>query len=227
MMNQKESFYDVWWKDGDQSMEDSHLAHWKRVLEYIPEDDLRTSRILDVGCNQGGFLRMLYNQRLFKEAVGTDLARQSVDVANERKGDLPITYVVTAEPDKLGQSFDYAFSLAVLYLLDDLDDHARRMRQCLKPGGVYYATYADYPNNPSFPFIRESINQKSAQPMQEYSLDTIAEAFFNAGFQVGVRRMIPTDFVELTPQQNWYQCAADKLQYAYEQAYVFRFVAIG
>jgi hypothetical protein len=33
--------------------------------------------------------------------------------------------------------------------------------------------------------------------MQEHTLDAIAEAFFREGFQVGIRRMLPADFIEL------------------------------
>ncbi|WP_270165429.1 class I SAM-dependent methyltransferase [Paenibacillus sp. SYP-B4298] len=217
------SLYDVWWRDGDQSMEDSHQAHWRRVLDFIPETNLRGRRILDFGCNQGGFLRLLYERSPFAEAVGTDLAIGSIEVANARKGELPIQYIATAHPEQLGQRFDIAFSLAVLYLLDDLSEHARKMKACLKPGGIYYATYADYPRNPSFPRIRERINASSAQPMQSYSLDEIAAAFFEAGFDVGVRRMKPTDFVQLSASDSWYGSVADQLQYAYEKAYIFRF----
>ncbi|GIQ68381.1 class I SAM-dependent methyltransferase [Xylanibacillus composti] len=221
----QDRYYDVWWREGDQSMEDSHLKHWKWILEHIPETDLQACSVLDFGCNQGGFLRLLYEQRPFKEAVGTDLARQSIEVANQRKGSLPISYEVTSDPDQWESRFDLAFSLAVLYLLDDLGEHARKMKACLKPGGVYYATYADYPNNPSFPLIRQNINQNSALPLQEHSLDAIADAFFKEGFQVEIRRMIPSGFVALSPDKSWYQCIADKLLYTYEQAYIFRLIA--
>ncbi len=224
-MIKQDPYYDVWWHEGDQSMEDSHLQHWRWILGHIPDTDLRECSVLDFGCNQGGFLRLLYEQRPFKEAVGTDLARQSVEVANLRKGDLPISYVVTSDPEQWENRFDRAFSLAVVYLLDNLDEHARKMKACLKPGGIYYATYADYPNNPSFPRIREIINLNAALPMQEHSLDEIADAFFNRGFQVSIRRMQPFDYVALSPDKSWYQCVSDKLQYVYEQAYMFRFVA--
>lgn len=224
-MSKKDPYYDVWWREGDQSMEDSHLHHWRWVLAHLPDEDMREYSVLDFGCNQGGFLRYLYAERPFKKAIGTDLARQSVEVANQRKGDFPISYVVTSDPEQWGKRFDRAYSLAVLYLLSDLEEHARKMKACLKPGGIYYATYADYPSNPSFAHIRERINQHSALPMQEYSLDAIADAFFHQGFQVSIRRMLPTDFVALSPDKSWYQCVSDKLQYVYEQAYIFRFIA--
>jgi 2-polyprenyl-3-methyl-5-hydroxy-6-metoxy-1,4-benzoquinol methylase len=108
-MINEEQFYEVWWQEGDQSMEDTHLPHWKRVLKFIPEQDLRDCSVLDFGCNQGGFLRLLYEQRPFKEAIGTDLARRSVELANSRKGDLPIQYVLTSCPEQFERRFDLAF----------------------------------------------------------------------------------------------------------------------
>ncbi|MFE6798621.1 class I SAM-dependent methyltransferase [Paenibacillus chitinolyticus] len=228
-MNQ-DVLYDVWWKhheEGDQGMENDHIPHWKRVLSFIPEEDLSQCSVLDFGCNQGGFLRLLYEQRPFKEGIGTDLARRSVEVANSRKGDLPIQYVATAEPEQFEGRFDLAFSLAVLYLIPDLGEHARKMKKALKPGGVYYATFADYSENPSLPYIQERINSNASIPMQEHTLDHIAEMFFQEGFRVGIRRMIPTWYLDLSPGKRWYQRVADHLQYAYEQAYVLRFEAPG
>lgn len=217
--------YEVWWRDGDQGMEDAHQTHWRRILDHIPENDLIGKSILDVGCNQGGFLRLLYERMPYADATGTDLATQSIEVARSRRGALPIRYVATDDPEQLGQRFDVAFSLAVLYLLDDLPGHARRMKGCLKPGGVYYATYADYPSNPSYTRIRDRIDASSAQPMQSYSLDEITAAFHEAGFSVAIRRMKPADFVPLTgASDSWYACVADQLFYAYEQAYIFRFI---
>ncbi|RJX37457.1 class I SAM-dependent methyltransferase [Paenibacillus pinisoli] len=221
----KEPFYDVWWQEGDQSMEETHLPHWRKVLRFIPEQDLRDCSVLDFGCNQGGFLRLLHELRPFREAVGTDLATRSIELANSRKGDLPIDYLLTDSPDQFGPRFDIAFSLAVIYLLPDLEEHARKMKAALKSGGVYYATYADYPNNSSFPMIKERINANSAVPMQEHTLDDIAAAFFGQGFKVGVRRMPPAEFVELSPESVWYRNVADHLQFAHEQAYLFQFTA--
>ncbi|MCG7407004.1 class I SAM-dependent methyltransferase [Paenibacillus sp. ACRRX] len=224
-MIKEDQFYKVWWQEGDQSMEDTHIPHWKRVLKFIPEEDLRSCSVLDFGCNQGGFLRLLYEERPYKEAIGTDLASESIAIANSRKNQLPIRYVLTSNPEQFEHRFDIAFSLAVLYLLPDLEAHARQIKKALKPGGVYYATYADYPSNPSFLRIKEKINTNSAIPMQEYSLDEIAGAFFKEGFKVSIRRMLPVDFVELAQASVWYECVADHLKYAYEQAYIFRLIA--
>ena len=51
------------------------------------------------------------------------------------------------------------------------------MRQALKAGGVYYATYTDDRGNPRLPAIRAEIDRYGAVPMQLHALDDIALAF--------------------------------------------------
>jgi SAM-dependent methyltransferase len=221
------TLYDVWWTDaaeGEQTMEESHHRHWQKLIDAIMEQDLRTSAILDFGCNQGGFLRFLYKQRPFASAVGVDLARKSVEIANARVGDLPITYAATSTLDPYVGRFDISVSSAVVYLLADLPAHAREIKRALKPGGVYYATYSDYRGNPSLPSMRELINRHGAVKMQDHRLDDIALAFQNEGFAVGLRRLVPTGFIPVRLPDRFFCSLADRMLYEHEQAYVFRCV---
>jgi SAM-dependent methyltransferase len=222
------TLYEVWWQegtDGDQRMEDSHHVFWRKVIEMIVETDLRHATILDFGCNQGGFLRLLYTHRPFQHGVGVDLARQSIAVANQRKGYLPITYNAAATLQPYAQCFDLAVSTAVVYLLADLPAHAREIKQALKPGGVYYATFTDYTGNPSFASIRDTINRHGTVTMQPHTLDDIAQAFHGVGFQVSLRRMTPAGYIPLSFPDRTFLCLADRMQYEYTQAYIFRCVA--
>ncbi|HAK72661.1 MAG TPA: SAM-dependent methyltransferase, partial [Sporomusaceae bacterium] len=90
-----------------------------------------------------------YECKPFKTATGIDLGAKSIAIAEERREKLPVKYVATGSPEKLGERFDIVFSLSVLYLIGDLAEHAAKIRLSLNPGGVYYATYTDYHNNPS------------------------------------------------------------------------------
>jgi len=45
------------------------------------------------------------------------------------------------------------------------------------------------------------------------------------GFTVGIRRLIPDSFIELSQQDHFFQKISHRMQYEYEQAYIFRFVA--
>ncbi|KPU44421.1 ubiquinone biosynthesis O-methyltransferase [Oxobacter pfennigii] len=225
-----EQLYDVWWNDdtaGEQSMEDNHQPHWHKVLDMIKEKNILDCTVLDFGCNQGGFLRFLYQQKPFLKGVGVDLAKKSIEVANKRKKDLPISYEATANVDKFIDTFNLAFSISVIYLLQDLKEHAWKMKQALKPGGVYYCTYTDYSKNPSLLYYKKQIDRQGTIPMQLHSLNDIAGAFFYEGFSVEMRRMPPKGYIHIDPEDPWFNCIADRMQYEYQEAYIYRFTAPG
>ncbi len=123
----------------EEAMGAAHAPIWRRMINVSLPQDLHGSTILDYGCNQGGFLRMLYDRHPFKAAVGIDIARESVARAELLKGHRPIDYKVADSAAALGRAFDYAFSHEVLYLLKDIAAHAGDIRSALKPGGAYVA----------------------------------------------------------------------------------------
>jgi len=223
----KNELYDNWWNEADrteQSMEDEHQHHWMKVMSMIEEKDLRELSILDFGCNQGGFLRLLYKNRPFRRGMGVDLAKSAIEIANERKGDLPITYIATGNPRVYKEKFELATSISVIYLITDLERHARVMREVLKPGGVYYATFTDYSKNPALLEIKKCIDEHATIPMQLHSLNDIAEAFVKEGFSASIRRMQPLGYISIDICDKWFSKISDRMQFEYEEAYIFRFV---
>jgi len=220
--------YDVWWTEpskGEQPMEDEHHRHWRKILDAILEEDLSGCSILDFGCNQGGFLRFLYRERPFAYGVGVDLARKSVQVAEKRKGQIPVEYVATTTLLPYESRFDLAFSSSVVYLITDLADHAQQIKHALKPSGIYYATYTDYTGNPSLPHMKREIDRLGMGKMQTYTLDQIATPFLREGFSVGARRLSVDGYVPACASERLFQSLRDRMQYEYEQAYIFRCVA--
>ena len=204
-------------------MEARHRPGWKAVIDAMQEQQLTEANVLDFCCNQGGFLRYLYERKPFKRATGIDLGVKSIAIAEQRRGQLPVSYAVTGSPEKLGERFDIAFSLSVIYLIGDLAEHAAKIRRSLNPGGVYYATYTDYHDNPSADYFLETISQDSVLKPYLHRIDTIAGAFFAEGFQVSIRKMIPADFIELLPRHRYILCNEDEIKAKYESTYLFRF----
>ena len=94
----------------EEAMGAVHAPIWRRMVDVSVPRDLSGSTVLDYGCNQGGFLRLLYDSHPFKAAVGIDIARESVARAELLKGQRPITYKVADQAAALGQTFDFAFS---------------------------------------------------------------------------------------------------------------------
>ncbi|MGN4125413.1 class I SAM-dependent methyltransferase [Lysinibacillus sphaericus] len=206
-------------------MEEKHSRQWEKVLEMILESDLTNKSIVDFGCNQGGFLRFLYRERPFYQGVGIDLAIDSIAVANARKADLPLSYYATTSIAQFSQKFNIATSISVIYLISDLATHAKEIKAALKPEGVYYATFTDYRNHPSMKNIEKIICQFGMTKMNLHTLDDIASAFFAEGFDVQVRRMLPSGYIPLDKNERWFLTTEDRLQFEYEEAYRFRMVA--
>ncbi len=227
---QEDKLYDVWWQnraEGEQQMEEQHQRGWQEVIQLIKEQDLSQMAVLDFGCNQGGFLRHLYQAKPFKEGLGIDLAQESIQIANARKGDLPLTYVATTAPEQFADRFDLAISQAVIYLIKDLKTHACKVRQMLKPGGVYYATYTDLNGNPSLDHFTKWINANSLVESNAHTLDFIAGTFAAEGFGVEIQRRRPQGFVDISHDEEGFLSIADRLKATYEQAYIFRFTLAG
>ena len=168
---------------------DVSLSVWRAMIEQISKDDISSAKILDFGCDRGGFLRMLYDAKPFKKAVGVECATDKAAVANQLRGKRPIYYGHDDELSAHKSSFDYAFSHGSVHLLPELDAHARDVYDALKPGGVYYLATGDYAENPLWPRWYNVVYEESSLPPQNYSLNDIVKSFDKAGFAVAVNRL--------------------------------------
>jgi SAM-dependent methyltransferase len=145
----------------EEAMGAAHAPIWRRMIDVSIQEDLRQSTLLDYGCNQGGFLRMLYDRHPFQSAVGIDIARESVARADLLKGYRPIEYKVAESAATLGRTFDFAFSHEVLYLLPDLAAHAADIKAALKPGGTYVAAMGCHKDRAVWPRWRKVLAETS------------------------------------------------------------------
>ena len=179
------------WDDlvGEEYMQEGHGPSWRAMIDQMSEADISGAKVLDFGCNRGGFLRMLYDMKPFKNAVGVDIATDSVAVANAQRGTRPIHYGHNDELSAHKGSFDYAFSHEVVYLAGGSQAHAREIYDALKPGGVYYLVIGEYAENPLWPRWYNVVHEFSPVPPLNYSLNDIASSFDKAGFAIAVNRL--------------------------------------
>lgn len=216
----------TWHKDRtrENAMGPAHAPVWRHLIELVPERDLQASQVLDFGCNQGGFLRMLHAVRPFRFGLGVDIAADSVTRAEAMKGDLPVEYAPVDTLARHPGRFDIAFSHEVIYLLPDVAAHARQVRAALRKGGVYYAVTGCHTGNRLWPRWREVIAAKTNLATQDRSLDDYAEAFAAAGFEVAVRCFGFTGFVPYGGHSDYYETVEDRIYYLSEAKTVFRLV---
>ena len=208
----------------EEAMGAAHAPIWRRMIDVSVPHDLRDSTILDYGCNQGGFLRMLYDRHPFKNAVGIDIARESVARADLLRGHRPIDYRITDRAASLGRSFDYAFSHEVLYLLENLGAHAADMKAALRPGGAYVAAMGCHTDSAVWPRWRKLIADSSSIPIYDHSLEAVAKAFSEAGFTVAVRPLDLDAFMPVTVGSVYFPKVVDQLRYYSQDKVLFRFV---
>lgn len=109
-------------------MEADHTHLWRRMIEKLGDVDLSQVSVMDFGCNQGGFLRLLYKLKPFKLGIGIDKAEASLDIARQKITTEPIQFYPPSADGAWKQPYDYVFSQEVLYLLPDLNAHARQMQ---------------------------------------------------------------------------------------------------
>ena len=208
----------------EEAMGAAHAPIWRRMIDVSVPHDLHDSTILDYGCNQGGFLRMMYDRNPFRAAVGIDIARESVARADLLKGHRPIEYKVGDKAANLGRTFDYAFSHEVLYLLPDLAQHAADMRAALRPGGAYVAAMGCHTDSAVWSRWRKVIVERSSIPIYDHSLDAVAKAFSAAGFTVAVRPLDLDAFMPVTVGSAYFPKIVDQLRYYSQDKVLFRFV---
>jgi SAM-dependent methyltransferase len=171
----------------DEAMQDEHGFIWEAMLRTI-DTDLTGARVLDAGCNRGGFLRLLADSARIGAGFGYDPASGAIADARRLTADRPLTFeVADTVPDGWG-GFDLAFSHEVLYLLDDLVTHAAALFTALKPGGAYVAVMGVHEGSP----MMSAWHAESAAELQLprlYDLDEVVRAFEGAGFSASIANL--------------------------------------
>jgi SAM-dependent methyltransferase len=171
----------------DAAMQDEHGFIWRAMIDSI-DIELGGRRVLDVGCNRGGFLRLLFDDRGIAEGFGYDPASAAIDDARRLAGGRPLTFAAAPTVPKGWTGFDVAFSHEVLYLVDDLPSHAASMVPALRKGGAYFAVMGVHAGS-SLMSSWHAANCRALGLPPLYDLDEVAQTFEAAGFDVSVSRL--------------------------------------
>lgn len=207
----------------EDAMSEEHAWIWREMIRAADTEALVGSKVLDIGCNQGGFLRLLYDTQPFSNGVGLDLARQAVTIAEGRKGNRPIRYLAATHLSDAGDSFDVAFSHEVIYLINDLADHAAQIAGVLKPGGTYYAVTCCHRDSPLWADWRPMIQEFSRIPVPDHSVADITKAFEQAGFGIAVNRFLASSFIPLLGPSHYFPSDLDRIDVYTRWKLMFRF----
>jgi len=168
-------------------MQDEHGFVWQAMLDTI-DIDLTGLRVLDAGCNRGGFLRLLVDRSGIAEGFGFDPAAGAIDDARRLAGGRPLTFEAADSVPAGWRDFDAAFSHEVLYVLHDLAAHAAAMFAALAPGAPYFAVMGVHAGSRLMSAWHASVASELGLP-ELHDLDDVAEVFEGAGFDVAVAQL--------------------------------------
>ena len=113
-----------------------HRKRYLKIVEWIDESiaPCRPESILDVGCGQGGAMRVLRNVYPKAKVVGLEPSRHNAHIA-EKIG-FEVYKKKLGENVCLNQKFDVAIAIYVLQHVLDPVDFLKGLKRNLKPGGV-------------------------------------------------------------------------------------------
>ncbi|MEO0394262.1 MAG: methyltransferase domain-containing protein [Pseudomonadota bacterium] len=225
LSNQNE--IDIWYKQAkdDQGMIDDHLVLWDRMIDLMREPDMGQTRVLDYGCNNGGLLGRLHTRKPFHSGAGVDIATKGIENAKRRFHDKPFDFTTLKQASFGLHEFDIAVSHEVIYLLPDLEGHARDMGRWLKPGGRYYAATGCHTANPRWPEWRDYIAESANVAPQDYSPEDYVKAFEAAGFTAAVQPYQLDNFTPWSSTDPLFKNVMDALDFYQNHKLLFRFTA--
>lgn len=204
-------------------MQDEHGFIWLAMLEMV-DVPLSGTKVLDVGCNRGGFLRLLCDSAGIGSGYGYDPAASAVADARRLSGDRPLWFEAAPTVPEGWSAFDAAFSHEVLYVLHDLPSHAAAVFAALVPGGSYFATMGVHVDSP----LMVAWHSETAAELDlpgPYRLEEVADVFEDAGFEVAIGRL-PMRFVPVRAHRSDTHAEArlsSWLDYYYRDKVMFRF----
>ena len=202
-------------------MQDEHGFIWRAMLDTI-DVDLAGTRVLDAGCNRGGFLRLLADECAIGEGCGYDPAAGAIEDARRLGGHRRLRFEVADTVPAGWGGFEVAFSHEVLYLLPDLAAHARAVFGALVPGGVYYAVMGVHRGSRLMAAWHAEVAEELRLPAL-YDIDDVVATFRGAGFDAYAARLA-MGFVPASGHGHDNRSRLlDWLDYYYDQKLLLRF----
>jgi len=179
----------LYWRSAleDEAMQDAHGFVWQAMVATV-DVDLAGKRVLDAGCNRGGFLCLLSDTCGIAEGRGYDPASAAIDDARRLAQRRPLTFAVADTVPAGWGGFDVAFSHEVLYLIHDLSAHADAIYESLAPGGSYYPVIGVHTGSPLMSAWHRAHADELHLP-KLYTIDEVAGTFGAAGFEVAGARL--------------------------------------
>ena len=144
-------------------IESGNITFWTAMVNEVIPPHTGQEVVLDYGCGDGQFLRLLHNMRPFSHGLGVDIDPVSLEKARQvlRAGE-PIKYGTPAALEGVVGKFDLVFSQEVFWMIKDLEALARTIYRVVKDKGEYNATVGCHIENPLWPHRRRLLTGRRA-----------------------------------------------------------------
>jgi SAM-dependent methyltransferase len=184
--------------EADSVMQQGNGAAWLALAE-AEQARLVGARVVDIGCNMGAFLRFLNDRYAIAEAFGVDPAEAAIEQARALNGHRPIEVVAASRPPAYWHDIDLCFSQEVVYLVDDLAQHAGDVWRLLRPGGSYLAVTSVHRNSDRM-VQWHATNAEILRLPPLRALEDYIAPFIGRGFEAAVG-WLPVRFVPIANEQ--------------------------
>jgi len=213
----------------DDAQDDVNGIFWDALIARILEDQQgrRVSRVLDVGCHNGGLLQRLASELNPLELLGIEPLARAREIAARRLADaVDNVQILDIEgwPLIAGSSVDLITCHEVLYLVPSLDDMMASFARVLRRGGNVYAVLGCHSENPVW-------SQWSAQLRDQgldvftYSPFDVLDAASRAGMSPALMPLRRDGWIHYDPNaaEFAFKDAAAMLDHHYRHKLIFRF----
>jgi 2-polyprenyl-3-methyl-5-hydroxy-6-metoxy-1,4-benzoquinol methylase len=116
----------------------SHSSRFITTRRLLEKYAVGNSKLLDYGCGDGTFLRMVDN--LFAEAYGSDISQSQINDCQIRfsQSQLKFCPIANLQEDKYSSYFDVAVCMEVIEhcLTEDTSQVLKTLKKLVKPGGL-------------------------------------------------------------------------------------------
>lgn len=202
---------------------ESNFPFWFSMLEEASRliDFSRVNSIVDFGCGNGGFVQLIHQAFSKPKVFGVEIDVNLLLNCQKNNRHSRINYLHYDDLSRLPK-VDLVFSQEVVYTQESLSHHADDIFNLLHDGGHYIFTIGCHIENPTWASRRLSIRNNEKYCAFDYSLEDVANSFFNAGFRVTVKKLplwVPIKYVPR--REGEFSSLIDMVRSSEEHKYLF------
>lgn len=194
----------------------SMLQETNKIIDF---DQINT--VVDFGCGSGGFVQLI--SQMFDNIYIYGIEKDYTLLLDCQKNN-NFNNIAYLHYDKLSElsNVDLIFSQEVVYTQESLSHHANEIFNALREGGHYVFTMGCHIENPTWSRRRRRINNEEKYCAFDYSIEDVANAFFDAGFRVTVKKLAVDIPIKYVPSQNGeFHSLLDMISSSEEHKYLF------